>query len=79
MGGMSMSEDPRALAEARPFDKAFIDAMTPHHESTIEMANVALEESEDPEVRGIAENIVSGQERELSRMRQWREEWYPQG
>lgn len=79
MGGMSMSEDPRALAEARPFDRAFIDAMTPHHESAIEMANVALEESEDPEIQEIAENIVAGQERELSQMRQWREEWYPEG
>lgn len=79
MEGMRMSEDPRELAEARPFDKAFIDAMTPHHESAIEMANVALEESQNPEILSIAENIVAGQERELSQMRQWREEWYPEG
>ena len=79
MEGMRMSEDPGELARARPFDRAFIDAMTPHHESAIEMANVALEESENQEVRGIAENIVAGQERELSQMEEWREEWYPEG
>lgn len=78
-GMMGMSEDPQALAEERPFDRAFMDAMTPHHESAIAMANVALEESEDPEIRRIAEDIVSAQEREIQQMRQWREEWYPQG
>ena len=78
-GMMGMSEDPGELARSRPFDKAFIDAMTPHHESAVAMANVALEESENPEIRGIAEEIVSAQERELSQMREWREEWYPEG
>ncbi|PLS86283.1 MAG: DUF305 domain-containing protein [Actinobacteria bacterium] len=78
-GMMGMSEDPQALAEERPFDKAFIDAMTPHHESAIAMANVALEESRDPEIREIAQDIVSAQEREISQMRQWRQEWYPEG
>ncbi|WP_166395059.1 DUF305 domain-containing protein [Rubrobacter marinus] len=78
-GMMGMSEDPQALAEERPFDKAFMDAMTPHHESAIAMANVALEESEDPEIRRVAQDIVSAQEREISEMRRWREEWYPEG
>ena len=77
MEGMSMSEDPRELAQARPFDRAFIDAMTPHHESAVAMAKVVLEESENPEIRSISEDIVSGQERELSQMREWRQEWYP--
>ena len=78
MEGMSMSEDPRELARARPFDRAFIDAMTPHHEGAIEMAKVALEQSDNREIQSIAAEIVTGQERELSRMKRWREEWYPQ-
>ena len=53
--------------------------MTPHHESAIAMANVTLEESEDPEVRRIAEDITSAQEREISQMRRWREREYPEG
>ena len=79
MEGMMGNMDAGKLAQQRPFDRAFIDAMIPHHESAIAMANVALEESEDPEILRIAEDIVSAQEREISQMRQWREEWYPEG
>ncbi len=86
MEGMSEEEmnqamgmmDAQDLAQQRPFDLAFIDAMTPHHESAIEMANVALEESEDPEIREIAQGIVDAQESEIAQMEQWRAEWYPE-
>ena len=77
-GEMGMT-DARDLAGARPFDRAFIDAMMPHHESATAMAKVALEESEDPRIRRIAEDIVSSQEREISQMKAWRAEWYPEG
>ncbi len=70
--------DAGELAQQRPFDRAFIDAMTPHHESAIEMANVALEESEDPEIREIAQGILDAQESEIAQMEQWRAEWYPE-
>lgn len=79
MRGMGMTMDPQELANQNPFDKAFIDAMIPHHESAIAMASVALEESEIPEIREIARDIVRAQQREIRQMRQWREEWYPQG
>jgi uncharacterized protein (DUF305 family) len=51
MNGMMGMTDPRELANAKPFDRAFIDAMIPHHESAIEMADVALESSANEEVR----------------------------
>ena len=78
MQAMGMS-DPEKLAQAAPFDRAFIDGMVPHHESAIAMAEVAREETEDPEIRRIAEDIVSAQEREIAQMKQWRQEWYPAG
>jgi uncharacterized protein (DUF305 family) len=71
--------DPQELAGERPFDRAFIDAMIPHHESAIDMANVALQESDNPDIRQIAEAIVDAQKREIAQMRGWREEWYPNG
>jgi uncharacterized protein (DUF305 family) len=71
--------DPEALANKNPFDKAFIDAMIPHHQSAIEMAQVALEESENPEIKELAKNIVSAQQREIEHMLQWRQAWYPEG
>jgi uncharacterized protein (DUF305 family) len=70
--------DPQDLANREPFDKAFIDAMIPHHQSAIEMAQVALEESDNSEIRELAENIISAQQKEIEQMSQWREEWYPQ-
>jgi len=76
MDAMGMA-DPKELAERRPFDKAFIDAMIPHHESAIAMANAALEESDNPEIRGIARAIVEAQEEEIARMEAWRQDWYP--
>lgn len=79
MEGMMGNMDARELASQRPFDKAFIDAMIPHHESAIAMANVALQESEDPKILRIADDIVSAQEREISQMQAWREDWYPEG
>ncbi|CAN5627321.1 hypothetical protein BH24ACT20_BH24ACT20_00540 [soil metagenome] len=78
MEAMGMS-DPQMLAQADPFDKAFIDEMIPHHESAIAMAEVARAETDDPEIRKIAEDIISAQDREIERMHQWRKEWYPEG
>jgi uncharacterized protein (DUF305 family) len=70
---------PDTLANRDPFDKAFIDAMIPHHQSAIEMAQVAREESENPKIKELAENIVSAQQREIEQMLQWRQAWYPEG
>ncbi len=79
MGNMGMMEDPQALADEEPFDKAFIEAMIPHHRSAIEMADVALDKSDNPQIRELAEGIVGAQEREISQMQAWREDWYPEG
>jgi uncharacterized protein (DUF305 family) len=62
-------EDPAELANQRPFDLAFINAMIPHHESAIEMAQVALAESDNPAIRNLAERIVDDQTREIEQMR----------
>jgi uncharacterized protein (DUF305 family) len=76
MDAMGMT-NPGELAERRPFDKAFIDAMIPHHESAIAMANAALDGSDNPEVRKIARAIVEAQEKEIAQMEAWRQDWYP--
>ena len=76
---MGMMMDPQELANREPFDKAFIDAMIPHHQSAIEMAEVAYEKSKNPRIKELAENIMSAQKREIEQMKQWRKDWYPQG
>jgi uncharacterized protein (DUF305 family) len=79
MRSMGMMMDPQNLANKEPFDKAFIDAMIPHHQSAIEMAQVALKKSENPRIKELAENIVNAQKREIEQMKQWRKEWYSSG
>jgi uncharacterized protein (DUF305 family) len=79
MRGMGMMMDPQSLAKENPFDEAFIDAMIPHHQSAIYMAQVASEKSKIPEIKELAQIIVSAQKREIQQMKRWREQWYPEG
>ena len=79
MRGMGMMMDPQELANKEPFDKAFIDAMIPHNQSAIEMSQVALDKSDNPQIKELAENIISAQQEEIEQMKQWRNEWYPEG
>ena len=79
MQSMGMMVNPQELADKKPFDKAFIDNMIPHHKSAIEMAQVAQDKSQNPRIKELADNIVSAQEKEISQMKDWREEWYPEG
>jgi uncharacterized protein (DUF305 family) len=78
MEAMGMT-DPDELANKDSFDKAFIDAMIPHHRSAISMAQVALQESDNPEIREIARNIVGAQKKEIAQMQEWRRKWYAEG
>ena len=71
--------DPEQLAHSEPFDRAFIDAMIPHHRSAIEMAQVAYQESDNPEIEALAEGIVEAQMREITQMEGWRQQWYREG
>ena len=72
--GMGM--DPQELREAKPFDRAFIDMMIPHHEGAVTMAQEELAKGRNATLGGLAENIVAAQEREIAQMREWREKWY---
>jgi uncharacterized protein (DUF305 family) len=76
MRGMGMMKDPQQLSNREPFDKALIDAMIPHHQSAIYMAQVAQEESKIPAIKELVANIVDAQKLEIEQMRQWRKQWY---
>ncbi|WP_218651802.1 DUF305 domain-containing protein [Nostoc sp. C052] len=59
------------------FDLRFIDAMIPHHQGAVEMANVAQQKSKRPEIKKLADNIIKSQNQEITQMKQWRQAWYP--
>jgi uncharacterized protein (DUF305 family) len=77
MRSMGMMMDPQQLANKEPFDKAFIDAMIPHHRSATEMAEVASEKGENARIKELAGDVINAQKREIEQMKQWRKEWYP--
>lgn len=49
-------------------DSAFVSQMVPHHESAIEMAQVAKVKAEHPEIVDLANNIVDSQSSEIEAM-----------
>lgn len=73
---MAMSGDLGAADDQ--FDRRFIDAMIPHHESAIVMAQQALEKSDRPDIQQLAQNIITSQQQEIDQMMQWRQDWYGQ-
>jgi uncharacterized protein (DUF305 family) len=60
-----------------PFDAMFIDSMVEHHRGAIAMAEQVREESERPELRAMAEEIIDAQVGEIGQLESWRVEWYP--
>jgi uncharacterized protein (DUF305 family) len=73
---MGMSSDAHALTRAKPFDRAFIDAMVHHHQGAIAMAKAELAKGRDPQVRSLARRIIDQQQREIAQMNAWRKRWY---
>lgn len=57
-------------------EQSFLEQMVPHHESAIEMATLALEKGQRPQVRQLAQEIIDAQNAEIAQMRQWHQEWY---
>src|SRR4028118_27561 len=57
-------------------DERFIDAMVPHHQGAIEMAQVALENAEHPEILALAEEIVLAQETEIEQLKAIKQEQF---
>ncbi len=76
-GGMNHSMTMDLGPADADFDLRFIDAMTPHHQGAVEMANVAQQKSKRPEIKKLADDIIKSQNQEITQMKQWRQAWYP--
>lgn len=66
---MGMDGDVATLETASPFDAAFLELMIPHHEGAIAMAKAELEQGGDPQLKALAQDIITAQQREITGMR----------
>ena len=77
MGTMNMAQDVEQLRTApEPFDRAFIDAMIPHHQSAIDAAQLAPTRAVHQEIKDLARAVISAQQSEIDQMKAWRLAWY---
>ena len=66
---MGMQHDADALTTSGDVDTDFAQMMITHHQGAIEMAKLATDNAEHGEIKDLAEEIISAQERELEVMR----------
>ncbi len=59
-----------------PFDQRFLDQMIVHHQGAVMSAQMMIADSARPKLRDLAQRIITGQQREIDQMRQWRQDWY---
>jgi uncharacterized protein (DUF305 family) len=76
MKAMMMSMDLGAADDK--FDLRFINAMIPHHEGALVMAQDALSKSKRSEIKQLSQDILTSQQKEIDQMKQWRQGWYNQ-
>lgn len=53
-------------------DEAYIAKMVEHHRGAVAMADVALAQSRDPEIRRMAQQVKDAQTREIAEMQVWK-------
>ena len=67
MPGMATEEQLRALelAEGPRAERMYLQLMIPHHEAGVDMAQYAVENAAQPQVKRLAQSIVNSQAAEL--------------
>jgi uncharacterized protein (DUF305 family) len=58
------------------FEQAFLAGMIPHHAAAVAMAQLELARGTHPELKAMAQQIISGQSQEITEMTNWLHDWY---
>jgi uncharacterized protein (DUF305 family) len=66
---MGMQHDAGALRDSTDVDTDFAQMMITHHQGAIQMAELAEDNAEHDELKGLAAAIIAAQEREIDVMR----------
>jgi uncharacterized protein (DUF305 family) len=73
MGSQGMAKQ-MVMENGKYSDRRFIDAMVPHHQGAIAMAEVALKNAEHEEIKELSRNIVSTQQLEIEELKSIKKE-----
>lgn len=58
-------------------EEQFISEMIPHHQEAVDTAKIILANSNNQELKALAQNIVNAQTQEIAQLKSWRTEFYP--
>lgn len=73
---MNQSMAQKLAPAGSEYEDSFIDQMIPHHESAIAMAKDALQKASHPELKTLAQSIITEQQAEIDKMKDLRKKWY---
>ncbi len=71
MAGMSMHDAMMKGIHHENADVAFVLGMIPHHQGAIDMATIELKYGQDPQIKKLAQDIITAQEPEITLMKDW--------
>jgi uncharacterized protein (DUF305 family) len=74
-GSMSQMVDSLKGKTGDGFDEQFIASMIEHHQGAVDMARLAGAQAKHQEVKDLSKDIISAQEKELTRMKLWQMQW----
>lgn len=62
--------------EGEEYEEAFLRGMIVHHLGAVNMSEELLENTDRPELRAFAENIINAQSEEIDQMKEWLDSWF---
>jgi uncharacterized protein (DUF305 family) len=76
MGGAGYMMGGGMMGNRSDLDRMFLQMMIPHHEAAIRMAQDALQQATHPEIKTLAQSIITTQQAEITEMRTYLRDWY---
>ena len=74
MSDSAMKSDPNAASA--PYDLQFIDTMSAHHQSAIDMGLMVDGKTQNAQLKKFAAQVIADQGKEIAQMKEWRDKWY---
>lgn len=72
---LPLGDDTVTVPDSESVDVGFSQDMTVHHSQAVEMATIAIAQSQDPAVRNLAYDILTTQQNQIGQMQGWLALW----